>query len=147
MNAAGQYWNDFISLIFPKMCYACGRPLVSQEHITCISCEYQLPYTNFHLDKDNKLAKQFWGRVKLESAVAYLYFRKSGRVQNLMHQLKYHNHPEIGLELGKRYGNMLKKQTAYQHLGAIVPVPIHYKKRHQRGYNQSEEIAEGLSLS
>lgn len=142
-----RYLKDFISLFFPHLCNACGTALVGYEKLICTSCIYQLPYTNYHLYTDNKLMRQFWGRVKIESACAFLFFRQGGKVQRLMHQLKYNNVPEIGIELGRKYGKELIKQDHFQNITAIIPVPIHPKKRKIRGYNQSEQIAIGLSES
>jgi len=147
MNLINRYFKDFISLIFPNLCCACGTSLVQYEHLICIKCIYQLPYTNFHLNKDNTLAKQFWGRVRVNSAAAFLMFNKRGKVQRLMHQLKYNNHPEIGVELGRLYGLDLKKSEYYQEIEVIIPVPLHPKKQKKRGYNQSEQFAIGLSKS
>lgn len=147
MNLIYRYISDFLSLIFPNLCCACGTSLVQQEKLLCISCIYQFPYTDFHLDRDNKLAKQFWGRVNISSASAFLFFTQKSKVQKLMHQLKYNNRPEIGIELGRLYGNILKAESRYSNIEAIIPVPLHPKKQKKRGYNQSEQFAIGLSQS
>jgi ComF family protein len=145
MNLAKLYLKDFWALFFPKICHTCGTPLLHQEYLICTSCVYQLPFTNYHLDDENKLVKQFWGKVHVSSAAAYLFFSKEGKVQNLMHQLKYNNHPEIGIELGKMYGKVLRRYHHYQNIDAIIPVPLHPQKQRKRGYNQSEQFALGLS--
>jgi ComF family protein len=145
MNLIYRYIKDFTGLIFPQLCQACGTSLVQYEKLICITCLYKLPYTNYHLDKENKLAKQFWGKIPLESCVAMLYFIKKGRVQNLMHQLKYNNQPEIGKELGRQYGLILKKSDIYYQIDGIIPVPLHPNRLKQRGYNQSEQFANGLA--
>ncbi|MRX48678.1 ComF family protein [Pedobacter puniceum] len=147
MNLAKLYLKDFWALFFPKLCHTCGTPLLHQEYLICTTCLYQLPFTDYHLDDENKLVKQFWGKVHVKSATAYLFFSKEGKVQNLMHQLKYNNHPEIGVELGKMYGKILRKQQRYQNIEAIIPVPLHPSKQRKRGYNQSEQFALGLSES
>ena len=140
-----QFFKDFDALFFPNICQACGGSLVQQENVFCTTCLHQLPYTNYHLNPDNKLAKQFWGRIKIQSAAAYLYFNKAGKVQNMMHQLKYNNQPKVGVELGKLYGKELIKEFCYTQIDGIIPVPLHPKKFKKRGYNQSEQFANGLS--
>ncbi len=142
-----QFFKDFDALFFPNICQACGGSLVQNENCFCTICLHQLPYTNFHLFPDNKLAKQFWGRIKIKSAAAFLYFNKAGKVQNMMHQLKYNNQPKVGVELGKLYGIELGKEFHYTQIEAIIPVPLHPKKFKKRGYNQSEQFANGLSES
>ncbi len=147
MNLIYRYLKDFTSLFFPNLCCACGASLVQHEYLVCTKCLYQLPYTNYHLDSENKLVKQFWGRVQINTATAFLLFTPKGKVQKLMHQLKYNNHPEIGIELGRLYGLELKKLDQYQNIEMIIPVPLHPKKQKKRGYNQSEQFAIGLSKS
>lgn len=140
-----RFINDFLSLIYPKLCLACGQGLVTSEKSICLSCVYKLPYTNFHLQSDNKVMKQFWGRVDVFAATAFLYFTKGSLVQKLMHQLKYHNQQEVGIELGKMYGKRLIETSVYNDADVIVPVPLHKTRLKKRGYNQSEQFAIGLA--
>lgn len=145
MNLIASYLKDFFQLIFPEICHSCGNTLVETEQHFCTSCLYELPYTHFHLDAENKLAKQFWGRIRINSAVAFLYFTKGGKVQNIMHQLKYNQQPQIGVELGRLYAKELKNLSHYKNAEAIIPVPLHSTKLKKRGYNQSEQFALGLA--
>jgi len=137
--------KDFLALIFPHVCVACGKPLYKTENCICMLCIYHLPKTNFHLDKENPIAKIFWGRVEIVAAASYYSFTKGGKVQHLIHQLKYKGQKEIGVTLGKLYGIELKESVDFQKVDLIIPVPLHKNKLRKRGYNQSESIAEGLS--
>jgi ComF family protein len=139
--------EDFISLIFPKICAACGNSLWKHEEILCLSCDFHLPRTNFHLALDNPVSQLFWGRVKFESAASYLYFHKGNNVQRLIHRLKYKGRKDIGVFLGKQYGLHLKYSPFFNTVQRILPVPLHKKKLMQRGYNQSEEFAIGIAES
>ncbi len=139
------YFQDFISLFFPELCVGCNKNLFKNEHIICTNCIYHLPYTNFHEDDKNKVAKQLWGRFPFVQAGAYLYFRKGSKVQNIMHQLKYNNKPETGFKMGELYGHSLKKSPNWQLPDMIIPVPLHPKKLKKRSYNQSEYIANGMA--
>lgn len=138
-------FNDFISLFYPQVCFACGNSLFSNEEVICTFCRYHLPKTDFHKNKDNALAKSFWGRVNLENVSACYYFSKGGKVQHLMHQFKYSGRYEIGQYLGKLYGAELKQEPAYKDIEVVIPVPLHKSKLKKRGYNQSEKFAEGLA--
>lgn len=139
--------NDFISLIYPKNCASCGNSLFKHEECLCTFCRYHLPKTNFHLQNGNPVEKLFWGRADIVSAAAYYAFGKGGKVQHLIHQLKYNGKKEIGLTVGKLYGLELKQSGKYESIDMIIPVPLHEKKKKKRGYNQSEYFAEGLSKS
>ena len=132
-------------LFFPRHCSACGRALLKKENLICLPCISSLPYTNAHLEKDNAVERIFWGRIKVERAFAMLYFQKKGKVQNLMHELKYNGKKELGIVLGDLYGTQLLNYSNFKHIDLIIPVPIHHKKKVMRGYNQSDFIAQGLS--
>jgi len=136
---------DFLFLVFPKICITCGNSLLKSEEVICTSCFFHLPKTNFHLNPENHVTRTFWGRVRIESGVAYLYFNKGNRVQKLIHHLKYKGRRDVGVFLGKRYGDCLKKNPVFQTIDFIIPVPLHEKKLKLRGYNQSEAFADGLS--
>ncbi len=140
-----QYFADFISLCFPELCAACRESLVANEYLLCTNCLYNLPYTNFHLTADNIVARQFWGKIKLEAAYALYYFNKGGKVQNLMHQFKYKGMQEIGTILGNIAGEQLLQNELFKTIDLIVPVPLHKKRLQQRGYNQSACFANGLA--
>ena len=89
MKLLAGYLADFVSLLFPELCKACGESLVAGEDLLCIDCRYNLPFRNFHLKADNIVAQQFWGKIKLEAGYAMCYFTKGGKMQHLMHQFKY----------------------------------------------------------
>lgn len=134
---------DFISLFYPRYCFACNEGLAKGEETVCSHCMLELPRTHYHLDRENALFRRLDGRIPLQYALAFFLFRKGGKVQRLLHALKYNNHPEIGEMLGEVYGSELK-QTDFA-FDLIIPVPLHASKKRLRGYNQSEEFAKGLS--
>ena len=53
--------SAFQSLLFPRSCVACGKPLTKGEDCICSMCNINLPRTNFHLQKDNPVEQLFWG--------------------------------------------------------------------------------------
>lgn len=132
--------KDLLHLFYPPICYGCGQVLVNHEHFICSNCELELPVTDFHSRPDNAVMQQLWGKAKVESAQAYLYFQKSGITQSLMHHLKYRGVKPLGTFLGERYAPSLNIKPDY-----VIPVPLHKKKLRKRGYNQSELFAKGLA--
>jgi ComF family protein len=146
MNATPRaIWNDFVSLIYPRFCEACGEGLVKGESLFCTACLRDLPRTHFHQLPDHALARKFRGRLPVAHALAFLKFRKGGKVQQILHSLKYRNRPEIGFRLGVVYGLELVQDEAVMGYEVIVSVPLHPSRLRQRGYNQSDEWAKGLS--
>jgi ComF family protein len=104
-----------------------------------------MPETNFHSDPDNPVARVFWGRVGVRAATALFFYKKGGAVQQLIHQLKYRGHKEIGIHLGKLLGSEIKHQPFFDGIDCIVPIPLHRKKKKMRGFNQAELIGLGVS--
>ena len=139
--------EDFVSLIYPKFCNACQNSLVKGEEIICTHCLLDLPRTNYHLTSNNPLMMRFRGRLDLTHALAYLKFRKKGKVQHLLHALKYYGCTEIGYKLGLVYGEELKRTEISLQYDVITAVPLHVSRLRQRGYNQSDEWARGLADS
>ncbi len=137
--------NDVIGLLFPNLCNACGLALYPTEKVICTHCLYDLPYTDFHLHSDNRVAKQLWSRLPFEAAMAMLYFKKNTKIQNLIHNLKYKGKTEVGHKLGNLLGNKLAISEHYKAIDYIIPVPLHPKKERARGYNQSDCIADGIA--
>ena len=137
--------SDFLSLIFPKICYACGKSLFKSEDCICTYCHYHLPRTNFHLNAENPVLKLFRGRVDIHAASSMYLFSKGGKVQRLIHQLKYRGKKEIGVSLGKYYGRDLKSSSFFSSADMVIPVPLHLNKIKKRGYNQSEMFALGMA--
>jgi len=138
-------WDDFISLLFPRLCYACGDHLLRNEKIICTQCFISIPRTNYHLTPDNPVAQLFWGRVLVSQAAAFSFYTKGSRIRTLIHNLKYKGVKEIGHELGNIYGNSLKKTGFTDTIDLIMPVPLHPAKQRKRGFNQSEVISNGLA--
>lgn len=147
MKVLKTYLSDFLSLFYPEPCLACGNALVSGERFICTYCLYHLPYTGYHTEKENKLVRNFWGRIPLEHGTSCFHFSKGGKVQQLLHQLKYKGQKELGNWIGEKYGAELKLHGLFNDADLLIPVPLHIKKLRQRGYNQSERFAEGLSRS
>jgi len=141
-----QLTDDFLQFFFPDLCLACGQILNKQEKVLCTQCLFHIPRTDFHKYSENPVSQLFWGRVKIENAGSFFYFNKGSAYQSLIHKLKYNGRSDIGIEMGKIFGAELRK-SAFATADLIIPVPLHPKKLKIRGYNQSEMIAMGLSLS
>lgn len=143
-------FHDLLNLFYPKICQICENILVKNERIICTSCLHELPVINFQDNNENPVEKVFYGRMKVENATALLLFHKKGSVQKLIHQLKYKGHKEIGGFLGSWIGAELVTSGKFNDVDAVIPVPLHKKKRRARGFNQVEdfgsEVAKALKV-
>lgn len=135
--------DDFISFIWPNTCASCNERLFKHENTICTDCLMKLPRTHFHLWKENDFHRLFWGKTPIEYATAFFFFAKETQFRKLIHKLKYQHMPEIGTILGREFGYEIA-QSVFSEIDIIVPVPLHPKKKHIRGYNQSEMITIGM---
>ena len=139
-----------LNILFPTSCNACKNRLLHGEHIMCGYCLHLLPMLCFHRTNDPKMKNIFYGRLPLEQATCLLKFEKKGRVQELLHRMKYKNRPEISNFFGKWLGTELAELPEYQKIDLVLPVPLHKKRLKQRGYNQvsgfGKEIANKLGV-
>ena len=145
MSYLNDLWDDFISLLFPRLCYGCGNHLVRNESLICTECYVMIPRTNYHLEPDNPVAQLFWGRCRIEKAAAFSYYTRDSRIRKLIHQMKYKGTREIGAELGRIYAVSLMSSKFLDDIDIIIPVPLHHSKVRQRGFNQSDVISQGIS--
>lgn len=137
--------DDFLSLFLPGLCIGCSASLVRGERVLCTECLLSVARTDFHNKRDNTLEQAFWGRCVVERAAAYSVYNRGSRIRKLIHALKYKGRTEIGQMLGELYGNILTESGFMNGIDMIVPVPLHPARQRQRGYNQSDFIATGLS--
>ena len=137
--------KDLISLLFPRYCKVCGRRLTHSENHLCISCLLELPRTHYEQIPENLLMQHFIEWPEVVSATAYLYYYKEGKYSSLIHHLKYHDHPEVGTYLGRLAATELRESGFFDGIDLIIPVPLSRKRYRQRGYNQSDYIAQGIS--
>jgi len=145
MNSLTRGLSDLVELFYPSLCVTCGDRLTSQEKYVCVQCWNDLPVTNFQQNQKNKVAQLFWGRVHIENVTAYFSYKKGSKYQQLIHSVKYKGMKELGLETGRRFGTVLSGSDNFANVDLVIPIPLHPKKQKQRGYNQSEWIARGIS--
>jgi ComF family protein len=138
---------DFFALIYPCTCVACGQKLVKGETEICLSCLLEIPKTNFHLDPENPVWKLFRGRVKIGFASSFLFFEKKGKVQSILHAIKYKGNKDLACQLGNLYGQILSRDGVLNGADFLIPIPLHPLKLKKRGYNQSEEWGKGLAAA
>lgn len=131
-------------LFFPHICAGCGRDIPGRESQLCLRCVAAMPRTGFELYPANPVEKIFWGRLPLQAATAHCYFTKGSLMQEILHQLKYRGHRELGVQLGRMMGESLFRSGRFQ-ADALVPLPLHPVRERHRGYNQSRLLCEGLA--
>lgn len=114
--------KEKVSYIKEPRCKKCGKPIRYEEQEYCLDCQKQ----SFHYIQGRSL----WVH--------------KGVVTWSVYQFKYHNRRIYGRfyaeELYRVYGKNLEDWG----IDLIVPVPLHWRRKRKRGYNQAEIIARHL---
>ncbi|WP_343747194.1 phosphoribosyltransferase family protein [Fluviicola sp.] len=141
-----KWTRDLLHVLYPQNCLICRHEFNQSKLAVCPVCISELSYTNFEAYSEaTNLDKLFWGRVDLSGTYALLRFKQQNSTQQILHELKYGNNPEIGLHFGRELGTILKQLPAFSDMDALIPVPLHPKKEFIRGYNQAEIICKGIT--
>ena len=83
--------------------------------------------------------------LHLERAAAFLFYEKNHPIRRVIHRMKYTDQPELGFWLARQAILDWKDENFFDEIDVIVPIPLHPKRMKERGYNQSEYIARGIS--
>ncbi len=146
MSILNDLLADLGALFFPPRCPVCGGELKAGSRTICTRCRAEAPLTRFWLAPDNPLTRSFWGLLPVEHASAFLFFSEQSGWRRLIHDFKYHRQWRLAYEMGRWYGAELGESDLYHSFDIIVPIPLHWRKRLKRGYNQSEYLARGIAL-
>ena len=135
--------NDVLDFIYPRYCFGCRNVLLSDEKKLCLTCRLNLPRTRFGGRATNPMFRFLRSQHAIQFASASFFFEKNGCTQQVLHALKYHHQPQLGILMGTLMAQELEGIRKYDEV-TWIPVPIHPQKRRIRGYNQSELLARGL---
>jgi len=139
------FLKNLFNLFFPDVCLSCKLQLSTNEKTICTQCRHDFPLTEFTNYPNNLVEKRFIGRIPIDEATALLYFHKKGKSQQLIHELKYKGHQEIGTFLGNWLADEMLESNRFKKIDAIISVPLHPKKLKKRGYNQLTKFGDVLS--
>ena len=102
-----------------------------------------LPKTNDHKGEIEKLHVS----IPVNGIYSFFQFSNHGKIQKLLHAIKYHSKPSLCKSIGIWYGKELLEVLLNESIDLIIPVPLHPRRLKERGYNQSAEFGKGLSES
>ncbi|MEL7535271.1 MAG: ComF family protein [Bacteroidota bacterium] len=138
----------FSSLILDQSCYGCGKNLIIQEKMVCFECLGQMQGDDsIQRPMDNELYYRLAGKVPLDGAASMYYFDKAGRLQRLIQHIKYKDAMMLARHLGSLWGQQLRDGAFCEADTQIIAVPLHWRRRWQRGYNQAAEIGKGMAAA
>ena len=145
-TTAKRFTADILHVIYPGACLVCETEIDHSPASICPICQSELHFTYYEKHREaTELDKLFWGRVPLDKTFALLFFSEQSPTQKILHTLKYKDRPDLAVHFGKETGLKLTGMPELMTADALIPVPLHSKKRFIRGYNQAERIAKGIS--
>lgn len=145
MGALRRIANSVIDIIAPRVCEVCGVSLVGTERFICGHCLADLPRTVCHRDTFSEIHRRLMGHAPVDRAAAMFHYDGSSRYAGLIRNAKYRGRPEMMRHLAALFADELDAENFFDGIDIIEPVPMPCLRRWQRGYNQTEYLAQGLA--
>lgn len=138
--------RQIVEFFLPRRCVACNHKLHEGEFVMCSHCLLANPMDGvFDCDEDNDLVQCLLGCGEVAKANALFEFHPKSSISGIIYDLKYRGKAEVGVLMGRHAAVTLAPRGFFDGVDKIIPVPITRKRRRQRGFNQSEMIARGIS--
>jgi ComF family protein len=109
-----RFFEGFIALVAPQRCAGCDEPSSS---VFCAVCESLLE------------------PAEMRGAV----FEYGGPIAEAIHRFKYRGPSALSTALGALMGEAAAQSAS--EIDAVVPVPLHWRRRRSRGYDQAALLA------
>ena len=122
------------------MCDSClAQPEPLSADYFCVQC--RAPFlTPAPLDEQGRCALCRLGHRGFDAAYSFGFYE--GTLRELIHLFKYSRIQTLARPLGNLLAKALPRE---QNFDVIVPMPLHWRKRWQRGFNQAELLAREIS--
>lgn len=145
----------FISNSFPSQCLLCSCTLKSS--MLCHSCQYDLPHVYGQnicqqCGIRNDSLSNFCGHCLNHPpsfSRSFIPFAYAYPLDNLIHKFKYRRHLTSGKLLSQLLADYLKhyaqEHDDWQAPDVIIPAPMHWLRRWQRGFNQAEVVGQHIA--
>lgn len=137
--------KEIFDFFLPRTCHICGCLLQDKEDRICTRCIETLPRSRYHLMENNPMERRFAGIVPFVRATGYFIYSRNSELAGAIHDMKYRQFPSLGRRLGEIVGEELKIAGFFDGADYVAGVPMHWRKRAARGYNQTDFIAEGIA--
>jgi len=125
------------------VCISCNTLLSKESQKICKNCWSAVPALSRNHSLYQKTLNKLIVYGCIDDLVSCYIFEREGPSQHIAHALKYQEYKSLGLELGIRLGRLVQDWNVK--VDVIIPVPLHRIKHRERGYNQSEYIAQGIA--
>lgn len=105
----------------------------------CISC--RTPFLNrFPLDEEGRCRLCRYGLRGFDAA--YCFGQYDGVLRELIHLFKYARMAPLNRPLARFMADALPRDRRFD---VVIPMPLHWRRKWQRGFNQSELLAKAMA--
>ena len=137
--------GDIYQTLFPATCAVCGEVLMRSERQLCLHCLTSLERTYTTSSSSNLAERLLMGRFPFEAAAAPYHFGTDNTVRRVVHAMKFHSCTELCRLMGRQLGQELLSSGRFDGVDLLIPVPLHWRRQLQRGYNQSALLCRGIA--
>lgn len=145
LGVVRRYAASAAALFFPARCIVCGRDLNIFERDLCVRCLAGLPESYFWTGTRAAREGLFLKEAEVKLVFPLIFYR--GGYKKCLYSIKYDGNVRLAEKFGKMLGERLSEiilKGIAEIPDYIVPVPLHWRKRLVRGYNQSDYICRGI---
>jgi ComF family protein len=147
--------HGFIRLLYPGTCWVCGQLLPAEQSHFCLPCREALTQDRFSAcprcagtvgpfaDVVDGCNACLGTRFHFDGALRLGPY--DGRLKEVVLRLKHAAGEGLADAVGDLWGVHAGSRLHALGADAVVPVPLHWRRRWQRGYNQSETLAVALA--
>jgi ComF family protein len=149
--------DDLLDFVYPQHCAICKKYLRREEKDICEVCWKGLvtlpdsfcPYCKLFIEKGDTECSFCKSAGEFSEDHKILLVRSLGRFDDyyreLIHRFKYGKKIPLGRRLGQRLGETIDDDSIFLKADFLIPVPLHKSRYRERGFNQSDILAEGIS--
>ncbi len=152
MNIKEKTADNLVSLIFPRRCPVCDRPVKPYGEVICRDCAGKVKYVSGAVcykcgkplsDETAEYCEDCKRRRHIFKRGAALFEYRS--VSDSIFRFKYSGRREYAAWYGQELADRMGHSLLALRPDALIPVPIHASKMRSRGYNQASLLAHELS--
>lgn len=140
-----------VHFLFPSVCMLCGRVLVKGRNCgeellklqVCSSCLSQFP-VRLSTERWFPCLSDPFEEDPIPDMSVWALFHYETPVSTLLRRMKFHSKKYCGSLIGELIGREFPTEVPFR-WDAVIPVPLSEKRREERGFNQAEVLAKGLS--
>lgn len=142
--------HNAFSFFYPPLCVLCNNRLIPENPWFCKACMSKLEANHGERDacprcsmnrKIHDCPCEFAWDHYYDKIFSFFDFDET--VQHIAHQFKYKGKKSLAYFLGKHFSSVIPGDF-FKSVDAVLPVPLHFMRKLERGYNQADFFARGI---